>query len=319
MLPRISVVVCTYNRADLLANVLQTLCEQTIDISEYEVIIVDNNSTDNTRAVAEDFCRRYPHVRYCLETQQGLSHARNRGWQEARGEYVGYIDDDGKAPPEWLVVARDVINQIAPAAFGGSYFAFYNTPKPRWFRDEYGTHDLGAQAHVLDPNEYVSGGNLFFRRAVLEVLGGFDPALGMSGQRIAYGEETALLRRMRTEMPDQMIYYEPRLYVYHLVAARKMALSWIIRQRFASGRYSYMVLGEASSAVLSKRRLLKQMLHVLLLLSRGLLGGLRRDQGRYPFIQNYWHEQAFRHLQTLGALYAQYESGRKWQRTKGTS
>jgi glycosyltransferase involved in cell wall biosynthesis len=175
----LSIVICTHNRVDFLRGAIQSILEQDYPVKDYELIVVDNNSSDSTRTVVEEFTSQHAHVRYILETNIGLSNARNRGWQEARGEYVGYVDDDCKAPPEWLVVARDVINQIAPAAFGGPYFAFYNTLKPRWYRDEYGAMDLGAQAHVLDPNEYMSGGNLFFRRAVLEVLGGFDSELRM--------------------------------------------------------------------------------------------------------------------------------------------
>jgi len=82
----LSVIICTYNRAELLKNVLQDVCEQTLADSEFEVIVVDNHSTDQTRAVAESFSQRYPNIRYCFEAQQGLSHARNRGWREARGD-----------------------------------------------------------------------------------------------------------------------------------------------------------------------------------------------------------------------------------------
>ena len=299
----ISVVVCTHNRAGVLAGSLLSLGEQTLDRSDYEVIVVDNNSTDNTPAVVEDFRLRFPDVRYFLEPQQGLSHARNRGWHEARGEYIGYIDDDSKAPPEWLEVAKEVIDEQAPAAFGGPNYPFYNSRKPRWFKDEYGTHELGPQARALASTEYVYGMNVFFRRAVLETLGGFDPALGMRGKRIAYGEETAVLVRIRAEMPDEVIYYEPRLYVYHLVPARKMTWPWILRASWAGGRYSHRVLGEKSGW--SKRCLAV----VLALREVMVLGGVlscgvfRRDRRTYPHFQNYAYERVRRHLVVLGALY----------------
>ena len=66
----ISVIVCTYNRANLLINVLQSLCEQSIETLDYEVVVVDNNSSDNTREVVDEFCRRFSHVRYCFEPKQ---------------------------------------------------------------------------------------------------------------------------------------------------------------------------------------------------------------------------------------------------------
>ena len=147
---------------------------------------MDNNSTDSTRSVAESFIHRYPNIRYCFEPKQGLSHARNRGWQEAQGKYVAYSDDDCKVPEQWLEVAQDVIENVSPAVFGGSYFAIYNTPKPRWFKDSYGSNDFGNEARTLDENEYLTGGNIFFRRSLLDYVGGFDPNFGMSGPKIAY-------------------------------------------------------------------------------------------------------------------------------------
>jgi len=301
----ISVVVCTHDRADVLAGALLSLGGQTLDRTCYEVIVVDNNSTDNTPAVVEDFRLRFPDVRYYLETQQGLSHARNRGWREAHGEYIGYMDDDSKAPPEWLEVAKEVIDEQAPAAFGGPNYPFYNSLRPRWFKDEYGTHQLGPQARALDSTEYVYGMNVFFRRAVLETLGGFDPALGMCGKRIAYGEETAVLLGIRAEMPDEVIYYEPRLYVHHLVPARKMTWPWILRASWAGGRYSYLAFGEKRRWTKGWRGLVRALFEVMILGGVLLRGVLRRDRQAYPYFENYAYERVRRHLVTLGALFEQ--------------
>ena len=135
--PAISVVICTYNRAELLANGLQSLCEQTLTMSHYEVIVVDNNSNDNTRAVTENFCQQYPNIRYFFETQQGLSHARNRGWREAKADYVAYIDDECKVPSQWLTIAKQIIDRLSPAVFGGPYYGYHNTLPPRWWKESY--------------------------------------------------------------------------------------------------------------------------------------------------------------------------------------
>ena len=126
----ISIVICTQNRADLLADLLQTLSKQDLFRAFYEVIVVDNDSKDRTRRVAEDFCHKYENARYCIELQHGLSYARNRGMLEAKGEYVGYVDDDCKLPAQWLTVAKEIIDQIAPAIFGGPTYPFYNSQKP---------------------------------------------------------------------------------------------------------------------------------------------------------------------------------------------
>jgi glycosyltransferase involved in cell wall biosynthesis len=306
--PAISVVVCTYNRAELLVDALQSLCEQTLDSSEYEVIIVDNNSTDGTRAVAERFAANYGNVRYCLEPRQNLSYARNRGWQEARGDYVGYIDDDGRAPAQWLAVAKGIIKEIAPAVFGGPFYPFYNTPKPRWFKDTYGSHEHGNRARALGEREYLDGLNMFLRRTLLEAGQGFDPAHGMTGDELRYGDETAWMRQIREEIPDILIYYDPDLYIHHLVPARKMNLRGIMRHRFVHGRYAYLVFRNASASprrLHSLAMLLRSWLALWIDLARGVLA---RDRATYPYPENYWFERAFRHVQALGWQYEQYRT-----------
>ena len=305
---RISVVICTYNRGKLLADALSTVCNQTLDPSVYEVIVVDNNSTDNTNEVVKGYRRRFTNVSYCIEPHQGLSRARNRGWREAKGEYVAYIDDDCKVPEQWLTVAKKIIEQISPDVFGGPYFSFYNTPKPHWFKDSYGSREHGKEARFLTDNEYLSGGNIFFRRELLEILGGFDVSLGMSGQRLAYGEETALLRHIRETMPEQIIYYDPEMYVHHLVHSKKMSLPWVIRQRFVDGRYSYRVFKNNSNTPgarqsLQIRQSVENLCKVVLSFTRN---ARRRDRVRYPYFQNYLYEEVFGHIKSIGILYEQY-------------
>jgi glycosyltransferase involved in cell wall biosynthesis len=240
----ISVIICTYNRAELLKNVLQDVCEQTLADSEFEVILVDNHSTDQTRAVAESFCQRYANVRYCFEAQQGLSHARNRGWREARGEYLAYLDDDCQVPTQWLAVAKGIIELQAPIVFGGPYYAFYNSAKPDWWKEKYDAYHsmtYADSAGYLEANQDIHGGNLFIQQAILEKVGGFNPQLGMSGKHLSYGEETELQMRIFKALPEARAYCDPKLYVYHLVAAKKMTIGWVTWAHIAHGRAAYHV------------------------------------------------------------------------------
>ena len=304
----ISVVVCTYNRSDLLVGALQTLCEQTLDKSYYEVIVVDNKSKDNTRDIAERFSRSYPNVRYCLESKQGLSHARNRGWREAKGEYVAYIDDDCKVPEQWLTVAKDIIERFSPGVFGGPAYAFYNAPKPYWFKDSYGAHEPFKDARILKNKECIEifGMNMCFCRTLLETLGGFDVKLGMCGKKIAYCEETALLLRISNTMVDELIYYDPKLYVFHLVRGKKMTVRWLVHSWFGRGQYS----NYCSDLPQSDRRLqlLKQAVHQLRVIAVQLAyATFRRNRVRYAYFQNYLYECTYQHLFKLGKLYGQYQ------------
>ncbi|MEM7530775.1 MAG: glycosyltransferase [Chloroflexota bacterium] len=302
-----SVVICTYNRADLLTDVLQTICNQTLDSTDYEVLIVDNNSTDETARISDDFVSAYPNVRYVVETQQGLSHARNRGWQEAKGVYIAYIDDDCKVPTGWLSEANTFVESYNPDVFGGPYAAFYNTPKPAWFKDTYGSHHPYDQTVRLEesPNA-LHGGNLFIRRDVLEAVGGFNPRLGMSGTNMGYGEETALIRYLQEHMPETSIYFEPTILVYHLVRADKMSIRWLMRHRFINARYVYRVGRIAPPTVgqlLQLFRLGKTSLRFIISVS---VEPFFRDRKKYTYFQNYLYEKAFLRLDTLGWLYEEY-------------
>ena len=289
-----------------MAAALRSLCEQTLAPTSYEVIVVDNNSTDGTRQHIVGIGRQHSHVRYCFEAQQGLSHSRNTGFQAARGLYVAYIDDDCTVPQEWLDIAHQVIVHVAPAIFGGPYRPFYQSLKPRWYLDRYGTYDDGPISHVLDEDHYLSGTNLFIRRSLLEQLGGFNTAVGMAGTRLGYGEETSLQRRVRNEHPHEMIYYEPRLKVSHLVRPEKMRLIWCAKQMFVSGRDWQRVVSDTATkrihTILSCLRAVRALLELTRSVILGLLG---RDRIRYPYIENYLYEVVFVHLQTLGSTYEQ--------------
>jgi len=315
--PLISVVICTYNRVDVFVDALKTICNQTLDASFYEVIVVDNNSSDNTAHVAKDFCERFPNVRYCLESKQGLSHARNRGWREAQGEYVAYIDDDCKVPEQWLAEAKDIIERFSPGVFGGPAYAFYNTPKPCWFKDSYGSHEPFKDARILKNKECIKifGMNMCFRRALLEAIEGFDIRLGMCGKKIAYCEETALILHVLNTMPDELIYYDPELYVYHLVQKERMTVCWLVRSWFTMGQYSNccsdMVCTESKVQLNERLHHSKWILQLGVIAKNIVHSALRRNRMRYPYFQNYLYECTYRHLFKLGKLYGQYRQIRR--------
>jgi len=301
---KISVVICTYNRAELLRGAIQSVLGQEYPVKDYELIIVDNNSTDFTHIVVEEFLSQYAHVRYILETNVGLSHARNRGWQEARGEYVGYLDDDAKASLGWLSAAEDVARNIHPEAFGGPFYAFYNSTKPVWFKDEYGSHVQGDVARPLLNHEYLDGGNMFIRRELLSCHGGFHIDLGMKGTKIAYGEETHFFKQLRADDKNSVLFYDPAIYIYHLVRKDKMNL-WAVPKRFYfSGVYSARVnnLQKQNRAGLVFQ-ILNISIRVFLFFFRGLVV---RDKAKYPYFENYLYESLFFNFLELGSLFERF-------------
>lgn len=310
--PTISVAVCTLNRADMLRRVLEDLCAQTADPERYEVLVVDNGSSDDTAQVARRMAREHGNVRYVLEERTGLSHARNRAWREARGRYVGYVDDDCRVPPHWVEAALELIEERRPAALGGPYYPFYEGPKPAWFRDEYATNCPGDEPRTLEPEELkLTGGNMVLRRDLLEALGGFQPALGMAGRRISYGEESALFAAMGRQMPDQVQYYSPRLWVRHLVPERKMRWPWLFRSHFTTGMTQYSIRPAyrrslPSGRVRGRLRLAWLMARqVLVVLWHILRAFAARDREAYPRAGNYLYEIVLlRKVRRLGQMWA---------------
>jgi glycosyltransferase involved in cell wall biosynthesis len=300
----ISVVICTLNRADLLSLALRTACDQDLDSSYYEVIVVDNGSVDDTQEVVDGFVRKHPNVRYCREEKVGLSHSRNRGFREAKGIYIGYLDDDAKVPHNWLSTAQRIIKEKMPVAFGGPYYAFYNWPKPNWFKDEYGSREMAECARFLRPGENLSGGNLFIRREVLVQLGGFDPNLGMTGTTVAYGEETLLQQRILEMTPEAAIYYDPDLFIHHLVRSEKTSLTWRLVENFSRGRSIFRIEQDSRNANVGFFRALKHFFIALYYLTLNLTYGLlARDRDRFPFAANYLYEVGLSPIAGIGRFY----------------
>lgn len=228
----VSVIVCTYNRALLLKNCLRSLDKQSISKKHFEVIVVDNNSTDDTQKVVKDSKKNYSNTRVVIENKQGLSYARNRGWKEAKGKYVAYIDDDAIAQTDWV---EQIINfhKTHPSVqvFGGPYDRFFYNSPPSWLPENYGTLNLGKRIRQLNTrNEWISGSNMIVSKSILEKYGGYATNLGMKGDKILYGEETELLVRLKKN--GESVYYVPSISVKHLVADYKLHFWWLVANSY---------------------------------------------------------------------------------------
>lgn len=303
----LSLVICTYNRAELLARLLDSLAKQNAASDRYEILIVDNNSSDDTKKVAHKYCQVQNDVRYLLEKRQGLSHARNRGVLEARGNYVGFVDDECLLDNDWISKALEIIQVYQPALFGGPYKAYYEQ-KPDWVKPSYWSTypQMGLSARWLGNDEYLSGGNFFVSRSMLNDVGGFSPEFGMRGESILYGEETELQQRIRKQYPERHFYYDPSLCVEHLVRDEKLSLRWQVISCFNSGLSFAHVskmhrLRKKHISVIIKSFLLVLPVSFYVLLSSFVLVFVR-DRKKYPHFKNYWFEVALNRIATLGRL-----------------
>lgn len=233
----LTVVICTYNRAFILGECLDSLIAQTIPLDQFEILVVDNNSTDNTQKIATEFCERTPNARMVFEPLQGLSHARNRGLAEAQSEWVAFLDDDAKASPQWVASILKTIASDDFDCFGGPYRAWHRFgPPPEWFSNDWESSIFIHQRHYgpMVRGNFPTGGTCTMRKNLALSLGGFPTNVGMSGDKCAYGEETALFQRML--QTNLRIGYVPEMVIDHCVLPYKYNLMWRLKSAYAHGR-----------------------------------------------------------------------------------
>lgn len=236
---RATVVVCTHNRAPLLAACLESLAAQTVPASEFEIVVVDDGSTDSTPAVCARFAP-LPNLRIIRQANAGLGAARERGWRSGSGRVVAFLDDDAAAPPDWLalILAHFETRGSPAACLGGPARGRWEAPRPPWLDDDlarwltvWAPHDKPRES--ADEHLFV-GANMSFLRSALEQVGGFDPSLGRRGSSLLSHEESELWERLRAA--GHRAAYDPRLWVWHHVPASRARAAWFRRRLYWEGR-----------------------------------------------------------------------------------
>lgn len=236
---KLSFVVCSYNRSELLSECMDILIEQignSVHRENYGLIIVDNNSQDDTGEMVKRKMADNPFITYVKETVQGLSAARNKGAAEASSGYVCYVDDDARPMEGFADNVYSVIVEHEPDIVGGPIFPFYKSPKPGWFRD---AMEIRKHSEVTGFSDcLISGSNFTVKSSIVKELGGFNNSLGMRGGKIGLGDEREFLERYRTSRGADgiRIYYSLDCAVQHLVPACKMTIKYYLLRAFMSGR-----------------------------------------------------------------------------------
>ncbi len=241
-IPKLSVIIATYNRAHIIQHCLQSLVEQTATPDTFELIVVNNNSKDHTDDIVQSFIGKIKNLKLIYEKNQGLSYARNAGMIAAQGEWIAYIDDDAKAHTNWIKVILREIERKNFDCFGGPYLAWHHyAPIPQWFSEEWETFTAYSNYYgVISPyNALPVGGNCVIRRELAISLGGFTTYLGMKGETCAYGEETKLFNDMREA--GFRLGSVPDLLIDHCVLPYKYTLKWRITSAYARGQAAPLV------------------------------------------------------------------------------
>jgi len=238
--PLISVVICTHNRAKYLAKTIASVLSQDFPPRHYEVIVVDNASTDHTRKVVREF-RQTKLIRYLFEEQLGLCNARNAGWRAAAGTYVAYLDDDAVASPGWLAAIREAFETFTPkpGVVGGRVDPVWAGQRPHWLSEDVALTltivDWGPIPKPIEDinREWLGGANLAVPVAVLAEVGGFHPWLDRIGKNMLSSGDVFL--QMEIMQRGYPCLYHPGIAVKHLVPAARLEQRWFFRRFYWQG------------------------------------------------------------------------------------
>lgn len=232
---RLSLVIATYNRAEQLMVTLGSVAMQNAEAESWECIVVDNNSSDNTRERVEAFKSEHNslNIRYIFEQNQGLSYARNAGIVASRGDIVAFIDDDERIVADFVSAYIDLFDQHPDAmAAGGEIIAEYPTGRPRWMsryteRPIANPMSFGDRVKLFPSSRIPGGGNMAMRRRVFDSIGMFNTSLGRTGKHLLGGEESDLFERIVKH--EYRVYYTPRAVMYHIIPKEKLSRDYFVR------------------------------------------------------------------------------------------
>jgi glycosyltransferase involved in cell wall biosynthesis len=264
-----SIIVCTYNRAESLRDTLRALrAQKTAADHQWEVIVVDNNSQDHTRAVVEQARQDWPRLHYAFEEKQGLSYARNHGIAVAQGEVVLFTDDDVLPEPDWMETTLAGMAEYQADACGGYIAPMWETPPPAWLTERfYGFLAVRTERcddyPIQSPSQAPFGANMAAKKHVFDQVGLFDTNRGRKGKVLASGEDGELFERILSAGFKAVFLGKSR--VHHKVEAFRLTKPYFRRWRFQTSRNI-----AQSSGLSGERRLFNVPLYIFPQLLRAI-------------------------------------------------
>jgi glycosyltransferase involved in cell wall biosynthesis len=255
---KISALIPTYNRSDLLPKAIESLLHQSLDRSLYEIIVIDNASTDATKQV----CDRYiseKNFRYIFEPEQGLNISRVTGARESRGKYVAYIDDDAIASTIWLEKILYGFECVTPkpGSVGGKISPIWEIPKPNWFPDFKGPYltilNYGDQPQFISYPKILFGTNMAFEKELLFKFDAFRVDLDRQKRKLLGGGDSWAFKVFADNAVP--VYYLPEALVHHLVPKERATKKWLYNRHYWQGRTEVALLSESDRGLDRKREL----------------------------------------------------------------
>jgi glycosyltransferase involved in cell wall biosynthesis len=268
----LSIIICSYNRANYISDALNSLYAQTAGLNFFETIILDNNSNDNT---AEVFKRwRASHTNgsftYLTETKQGASFARNTGAAQAKGQWLCFMDDDAIANKDYVEnILKHIETKPDAIGFGGRIIPKYIPSEPKWMSyyvsSLVGNFDYAPTACAFENGKYPIESNMIVKKAVYDSIGGFNTNLpGVVGTLRIGGEGKELFYKILSL--GHTIYYDPSICVQHVVEVKKLTSEYMYRVASGIGR------GEKTRTLtISKGAYLKKIVEYLFKLGAAII------------------------------------------------
>ncbi len=294
----VSIVICTFNRFDLLADSLRTLIESLNSYQKpVEILVVNNASTDDTNEVVNSFRSKKTSLAITLlqENRKGLSFARNAGLQQARGKVICFLDDDVFVPKGWLegILSAFALSNDVGCVTGQIRLHYPDVKIPAWLDSRYnGLFSecmRGDSARLLKSGEDFIGANFALTRKAISAVGLFNTALGRKGHSLLSGEDTEYSDRLWNQ--GFKIAYSAEGYIYHRVHPDRLTYRWIAKRYFWAG-----VTNSMKRSLLYPISVIPRLLSSSLLVLFGLL----------IFNQNRYVRSSFRVANAFGAFYGWY-------------
>ncbi len=272
----VSVVICSYNRAAYIGAALDSLYHQTASKDDFEVIVVDNNSSDGTDEVVKTWRAANPdgHFYYSTETKQGASFARNKGAALAKADWLCFMDDDAIATSDYIQnIIRHTQSHPTVLGFGGKIIPKYIPEEPRWMSyyvsSLVGNFDYAPVACPFENGKYPLESNMILKKSAFDLVGGFNEAIpGVVGTLRIGGEGKELFYKVIAL--GQKIYYDPSICVYHVVEVKKLTPEYMYRVASGIGR------GErARTKAISQKAFLMKIAEYIIKLGAAVLLGFK--------------------------------------------
>lgn len=285
----LSIIICTYNRCKFLEKCINSIINQINEQNDIEIIIVDNNSNDGTKKLIENYNINF--INYHLETNQGLSFARNKGIKESKGKYLAFVDDDATINKNWLESLLKHINKKSHNhIYGGPIYPNFEIDCPEWIDKEYFKRifkKTDGYLNNLVAQDGFSGGNMCIPKSVFEKIGFFNTNLGMIGNELGLGEESELFFRIYNKLDNIKLYNINEMSINHFEAKFKLEKQYLKKRiKLSSTQFTNRLLKKNNfkSYIFIYGKLIKQVLNLLL----NFILSIIKMKKKFHYLKNYW-------------------------------